>query len=91
MGVTNKNVCVYWCCGYHDCVCVQVNDPPVQRALNIDFAAVHTDVVAQTVVAPQLTPEEAAKQYYQRMLQQHGPEAMIMLQEAARYIIGISR
>ena len=85
-------VCVYWCCGYHDCVCVQVHDPPVQRVLSIECAAAHADVVvAQPVVALQLTPEDAVRQYYQHMLQLHGREAMSMLQEAARYLIGIVR
>ena len=84
-------VCVYWCCGYHDCTCEQVNEPPVQRALNLEFDGAHADIVAEhPVVVPPVSPAQAAKQYYQLMMQQHGPEAMIMLQEAARYLIGIA-
>ena len=63
--------------------------PPVQRELNLEFDGAHADIVAVPLVTvPPVSPEQAAKEYYQLMMQQHGPEAMIMLQEAARYLIG---
>ena len=38
----SRCVCVYWCCGFHDCTCEQVNEPPVQRALNPEFDEAQT-------------------------------------------------